>query len=145
MTAPIYGIGVVPLPGEGVVGGTLTLVIAPLEWQRHAPHFGGPPNYLLLLWGEAAIGGCMGLGISVFIHGMTLAGQLIGQASGLGMAEVFDPCLMKMPPSSRGCCSWWPCARLCIGGHRMAMAGLFDTFRAIPPAAACCRRRWPRV
>ncbi len=136
MTAPIYGASGVPLQVRVLLAAALALLVAPLEWHGGGVHFGGPVSYLMLLGCEAAIGACLGLGVLVFLHGMTLAGQLIGQASGLGMAEVFDPALDEnVPLFSRLLLLVALCVFLCIGGHRLVMAGLLDTFRAIPPGS----------
>jgi flagellar biosynthetic protein FliR len=93
-------------------------------------------GYLVLLGVEAAIGACLGLGVLVLIHGMTLAGELIGRLSGLGIAEVFDPGLDEnVPHFSRLLFLLAASVFLCIGGHRMVVAGLLDTFRAVPPGS----------
>ena len=134
MTAPIYGAGEVPLQVRVLLAAALALLIAPLQWHGTAVQLGGPANYLVLLGCEAAIGACLGLGVLILIHGMTLAGGLIGQTSGLGIAEVFDPSLDEnIPQFSRLMFLVGVTVFLCIGGHRMVMAGLLDTFRTIPP------------
>jgi flagellar biosynthesis protein FliR len=70
----------------------------------------------------------------VLVHGMTLAGELIGQAGGLGLAEVFDANIEEsVPLFSRLLFMATVTVFLLIGGHRMVMAGLLDTFRTIPP------------
>ena len=146
MTAPIYGTSDVPLQVRVLLAAALALLVAPLQWHGGGVHFGGPVSYLMLLGCEAAIGACLGLGVLVLLHGMTLAGQLIGQASGLGMAEVFDPALDEnVPLFSRLLLLVALCVFLCIGGHRLVMAGLLDTFRAIPPGSGGCPRRWARA
>ena len=90
----------------------------------------------VLLGSEAAIGALPGLGRLILVHGMTLAGELISQASGLRMAEVFDPTLdEKVPLFSRLLFLVAVSMFLCIGGHRLVMAGLLDTFRTIPPGS----------
>ena len=67
---------------------------------------------------------------------MTLAGELIGQASGLTIAEVFDPALDEnVPLFSRLMFLVTVSVFVCLGGHRMVMAGLLDTFRTIPPGS----------
>ena len=72
---------------------------------------------------------------------MTLAGELIGRLSGLGIAEAFDPGLDEnVPQFSRLLFLLAACVFLCIGGHRMVMAGLLDTFRAIPPGSGVLPR-----
>jgi flagellar biosynthesis protein FliR len=137
MTAPIYGTGDVPLQVRVLLAAALALLVAPLQCSATAVHFRGPLDYGMLLGCEAAIGACLGLGLLVFLHGMTLAGQLVGQASGLGIAEVFDPALDEnVPLFSRLLFLLAVTVFLCLGGHRMVMAGLLDTFRAIPPGSA---------
>ena len=132
LTAPIYGTNDVPFRVRVLLAAALTLLIAPLQGQLSA-HFAGPLEYLALLSCEAALGACLGLGILVLIHGMTLAGGLVGQASGLGIAEVFDPALEEnVPLFSRLLFLLATCVFLCIGGHRLVMAGLLDTFQTIP-------------
>jgi flagellar biosynthetic protein FliR len=72
---------------------------------------------------------------------MTLAGELIGRLSGLGIAEAFDPGLDEnVPQFSRLLFLLAVCVFLLIGGHRMALAGLLDTFRAIPPGGGALPR-----
>ena len=97
---------------------------------------GNMVHYLVLLGGEAVIGACLGLGVLILIHGMTLAGELVGQASGLTLADVFDPTLDEnVPLFSRLMFLVAVSVFLCIGGHRMVMAGLLDTFQTIPPGS----------
>ena len=94
-------------------------------------------QYLVLLGGEALIGACLGLGVLILIHGMTLAGGLVGQASGLTLSDVFDPTLDEnVPLFSRLMFLVTVSVFVCMGGHRMVMAGLLDTFRTIPPGSA---------
>lgn len=136
LTAPIYGTSGVPAQVRVLLAAAIALLVVPLQWPGGTVHFAGPLDYLMRLGCEAAIGGCLGLGVLVFFHGMTLAGQLIGQASGLSIAEVFDPALDEnVPLFSRLLFLVALCVFLCIGGHRMVMAGLLDTFRAIPPGS----------
>ncbi len=145
MVAPVYGGEAVPLQVKALLAAGLTLLVAPVEWQGSVAPFDGLPGYLVLLGVEAAIGACLGLGVLVLLHAMTLAGELIGRLSGLGIAEAFDPGLDEnVPQFSRLLFLLAVCVFLLIGGHRMALAGLLDTFRAIPPGGGRCRGRWPR-
>ena len=136
MTAPIYGTSDVPLQVRVLLAAALALLIVPSQWHARGRLSGSLVQYLVLLGGEAAIGACLGLGVLILIHGMTLAGELIGQASGLGIAEVFDPTLDEnVPLFSRLMFLVAVTVFLCIGGHRMVMAGLLDTFQTIPPGS----------
>jgi flagellar biosynthesis protein FliR len=112
----------------------LALLIAPIELRGAAVPVGSMVHLLAMLGVEAAIGACLGLGVLVLIHSMTLAGEMIAQASGLGIAEVFDPTIEEnVSPFSRLMFVLAVTIFLCIGGHRMVMAGLLDTFQTIPP------------
>jgi flagellar biosynthesis protein FliR len=133
MTAPIYGGNDVPLRVRAVLAAALALLVIPSQWQATIEYPGNAVHYMVLLGGEALIGACLGLGVLILIHGMTLAGQLVGQASGLGLAEVFDPALDEnVSLFSRLMFLVTVAVFLCIGGHRMVMAGLLDTFQTIP-------------
>ena len=136
MTAPIYGTKEVPLQVRVVLAAALALLITPSQWHAAVVCPDNVVYYLVLLGGEALIGASLGLGILILMHGMTLAGQLIGQASGLMLAEVFDPALdQNVPLFSRLLFLLTVTVFVCLGGHRLVMAGLLDTFHTIPPGS----------
>jgi flagellar biosynthetic protein FliR len=135
-TAPVYGSSEVPLRVRALLAAALALLVVPTQWQAAVEPPGGAIQYLMLLGSEAVIGACLGLGVLIFIHGMTLAGELVGQAGGLTLSEVFDPALDEnVPLFSRLMFLVAVSVFLCLGGHRMVMAGLLDTFRTIPPGS----------
>lgn len=136
MTAPIYGTQDVPLRVRSVLAIALALLIAPLQWNVAIVLPGNAVHYLALLGVEALIGASLGLGVLVLIHGMTLAGEMVGQASGFSLADVFDPALdQNVPLFSRLMFLLTVAVFVCLGGHRMVMAGLLDTFHTIPPGS----------
>ena len=136
MTAPIYGTNDVPLQVRVLLAAALALLIAPLQWHGVTVPLGSLVHFLAMLGAEVAIGACLGLGVLVLIHGMTLAGEMIAQASGLGIAEMFDPAIEEnVSHFSRLMFLAAVAIFLCIGGHRMVMAGLLDTFQTIPPGS----------
>jgi flagellar biosynthesis protein FliR len=136
MTAPIYGTAEVPLRVRAVLAAALAILIIPSQWQAALPCPGNAVHYLMLLGCEALIGACLGLGVMIFVHGMTLAGALVGQASGLSLSDVFDPTLDEnVPLFSRLLFLVAVAVFVCLGGHRMVMAGLLDTFQTIPPGS----------
>jgi flagellar biosynthetic protein FliR len=137
MTAPIYGTNDVPLHVRGLLAATLTMLIVPSQWHAAIQYPGNLVHYLVLLGGEAMIGICLGLGVLILVHGMTLAGELIAQTSGLKLSEVFDPALdQDVPLFSRLMFLVAVSAFVCLSGHRLVMAGLLDTFQTIPPGGA---------
>jgi flagellar biosynthesis protein FliR len=136
LTAPIYGTADVPLRVRILLAVGLAVLIVPTQWYVAVERPGNVVHYGLLLGGEAIIGACLGLGVLILIHGMTLAGELIGHASGLAIADVFDPSLDEnVPLFSRLMFLVGVAVFVCLGGHRMVMTGLLDTFRAIPPGS----------
>ena len=137
MTAPIFGTQDAPLQVRGLLAAALTMLIVPSQWGVAVEYPGNVVHYLVLLGGEAMIGACLGLGVVILIHGMTLAGELIEQTAGLKLAEVFDPALdQQVPLFSRLLFLVTVAVFVCLGGHRLVMAGLLDTFKTIPPGRA---------
>jgi flagellar biosynthesis protein FliR len=136
MTASIYGTSDLPLQVRVLLAAALSLLILPLQSLGINVSYGSLPQYAILIGIEAAIGACLGLGVLVLLHGMTLAGELVAQSSGLGLAEIFDPGVEEnVPHFSRLMFLTAVTLFLCIGGHRMVMAGLLDTFQTIPPGS----------
>jgi flagellar biosynthesis protein FliR len=134
MTAPIYGTQDVPLQVRVLLAAALALLIVPLQFHSAAVPFGNLVHLATMLGVEAAIGACLGLGVLVLLHAMTAAGELIAQAAGLGIAEMFDPLTEENSSLfSRLMFLVAIAVFLCIGGHRLVMAGLLDTFQTIPP------------
>ena len=79
------------------------------------------------------LGLVLGLGVTILLSAAQVAGQLIAQLSGLSLAEVFDPDFdASLPVFSRFLHLVTVAVYLVIGGHRWLMAGLLDTFAAVP-------------
>lgn len=136
MTAPIYGTKDVPVQVRALLGFALALLITPTQWHVAVPHPGTTLNYLVLIGSELVIGLCLGLAIVILFSGIQLAGQMIGRISGMMLADVFDPNLeVSVPMFSRLLLMVAIAVFVGIGGHRVVMAGLLDTFQAIPPGS----------
>ena len=129
-----------------VLAAALAMLIVPSQWHATIADPGNVIHYLVLAGRRSVIGACLGLGVMILIHGMTLAGELVGQASGLRLADVFDPTLDEnVPLFSRLMFLVSVAVFVCLGGHRLVMAGLLDTFRAIPPGSGrISPLAWPR-
>jgi flagellar biosynthetic protein FliR len=111
----------------------LALLIMPSQWNTTVSYPGTTLNYLVIIGGELVVGVCLGLGITFLIYGMELAGELIGFVGGLMLAETYDPSMESNTPIiSRLLWLVSVAIFVCIGGHRLVMAGLLDTFQTIP-------------
>lgn len=134
MTAPIYGTREVPVRIRVLLALALALLITPSQWNVAVPYPGTTLNYLVLVGGELVVGVCLGLGIMLIFYGMELAGEMIGYVGGLMLAEAYDPSWdANTPIISRLLMLISLSIFVCIGGHRLVMAGLLDTFQTIPP------------
>jgi flagellar biosynthetic protein FliR len=136
MTAPIYGTSEVPMQVRALLAVVLALLITPTQWDVAVEYPRTTLNYLVLIGGELVVGLCLGLGIVILFSGVQLAGQLIGRVGGLMLADVFDPSSeTSVPMFSRLLFLVTMAVFVCMGGHRMVMAGLLDTFQTIPPGS----------
>lgn len=134
MTAPIFGTKEIPMQVRALLAVALALLIAPTQWDVAVQYPGSTINYLVFIGSELLIGLCLGLGIVILFSGVHLAGQMIGRIGGLMLADVFDPSSgNSVPLFSRLLVLVTMAVFVCIGGHRMVMAGLLDTFQTIPP------------
>ena len=83
--------------------------------------------------GERAIGLIIGLSVTLIVTGVQMAGMLIGQQAGIALASVMDP--------THGNTSTvvgqvylivTMLIFLTLGGHRMLISALLDTFGVVP-------------
>jgi flagellar biosynthetic protein FliR len=136
MTAPIFGGSAVPMRIRALLAFALSLLMLPVQTATPVTPLVTLPDYLLALTGELLIGLVFGLGIKILLAGIQLTGQIISQLSGLALADVFDPSFQSSVPVFSQLLLYVTLAVFVLfGGHRMVMAALLDTFRAIPPGA----------
>jgi flagellar biosynthesis protein FliR len=141
MTAPVFGSKDVPMRVRALLALALALLIMPSQWNVSVPYPGNTLNYLVFIGGELVVGTCLGLGIMILIQGMELAGEVIGYVGGLMLAEAYDPSMdTNTPIISRLLFLVSVSIFVCIGGHRLVMAGLLDTFQTIPPGSGIFTR-----
>jgi len=136
MTAPIYGTKEVPLQIRALLSVALAVLIMPSQWDVAVEYPGNTLNYLVFIGAELAVGLCLGLGVVILFSGILLAGQLIGRVGGMMLADVFDPGLeTNVPTVARLMYLLALAVFVGIGGHRMVMTGLLETFATIPPGS----------
>ena len=134
MTAPLYGTKEVPSQVRVFLALVLALLVMPSQWNATLEYPGTTLNYLAIVAGELTVGVCLGLGIQLIFRGLEMAGELIAYVGGLMMAEALDPGQdTNEPLFSRFFNLVALAVFLGVGGHRMVMAGLLDTFQSLPP------------
>jgi flagellar biosynthetic protein FliR len=136
MIAPIFGPRNAPYQVRVFLSLVLALIISPLHWSSS---FAVPNNLVamaVLLGREAALGLALGLAITIFFSGMQLSGTIIGQMSGLQLAEAFDPNFDSSVPVFGQFLDFVAIGVfVALSGHRRVTAALLDTFRWRPPGA----------
>ena len=133
LVAPIFGSRNVPMHVRGFLAVGLSLIVTPLQ----TPAAVDPSNLidlLLLIGREALLGLALGLAVLILFTGLQLTGQVIGQISGMSLADVFDPSYeADVSIFSQLLDVIAIAAFLAIGGHRQVLEALLDTFQARPP------------
>jgi flagellar biosynthetic protein FliR len=137
MAAPVIGSHSVPVRLRALLVLALTLMIAPLQW---AGPWEGPHNMLqllILVAQETLVGLALGLGITVLLLGVQMAGQIAGHMSGMAMADIFDPTFnSNVPIFSQLLDVVTMLLFVAIGGHRLVVDALLETFQWMPPGEA---------
>lgn len=134
MTAPIYGAQEVPMQIRALISFALAVLIVPTQLGAHFPNPKTLVDLVLILGGELLIGLTLGLGVMILFSGIQLTGQIIGQVSGMTLADVFNPAFdTSIPLLSQMLYMFTLAIYVTVSGHRMLMGGLLNTFATIPP------------
>lgn len=133
ITAPIFGAIEVPVQGRAMLAVAISLLLTPAQ----ADHTMVEPENLVQLGimacGELLVGLTLGLGVMFLFSGIHMAGQLISHVGGLSLAESFQPGLdSSVPLFSHLLYLITLAVFLIIGGHRLVMMALLETFTEIP-------------
>ena len=135
LVAPIFGSRNVPMHVRGFLAVGMSLIVTPLQTQAAV----NPSNLidlLLLVGREALLGLALGLAVLILFTGLQLTGQVIGQISGMSLADVFNPTYeADVSIFSQLLDVIAIAAFLAIGGHRQVLEALLDTFQARPPGS----------
>jgi flagellar biosynthetic protein FliR len=137
MAAPVVGSRSVPVQIRALMVLALTLLIAPVHWGDSLD----PPRGLLelarLVSYELLIGLALGLGVTLLLLGLQLAGHVAGHMSGMALADVFDPAFdTSVPIVAQFLDVVTMLFFVAMGGHRIVVEALLDTFQSIPPGTA---------
>lgn len=134
LSAPIFGPRSAPLPARIFLAVALSAILAPVHWNTAPPN---PTNLMQLtiaLGREAALGLALGLALTIFFSSMHLAGNIIGQMSGLQLADVFDPSFDSNVSVFGQLLDLIAIAVfVAMNGHRRVTEALLDTFQWRPP------------
>lgn len=134
MTLPAIGGNGVPMQVKALLAVSIALLITPLHWGVEVQ----PPENLAALAGllakEALLGLAVGLSLHLLVAAMQLAGQIIGQVSGLSLADVFDPTFEdNISIYAQFLETTAVAVFFVVGGHRKLIDALAVSFHWMPP------------
>ena len=131
--APFFGSAEVPLRVRALLAVAISALVVPLEIDKAMAAPATTTAFLIAAGAEALVGLTLGLGVLVLFSAVNVAGQMISQASGMQMAEVFDTGGETQLPVLSKLLFWVTLAVfVTIGGHRHVLAALLDTFEWMP-------------
>jgi flagellar biosynthetic protein FliR len=131
-TAPMFGAKVIPARVRAFVALALAIAIAPAQATAEAAA-SQPAEYLLAAGAEVLVGVALGVGLRSLFIAMQLAGGVVSLASGLNLADVYNPESGDQVPLLAGFFELVGVTSfVAIGGHRLLVSGLLDTFAAMP-------------
>jgi len=124
----------------------ISLIISPLLWQTPLDDPGDLLHLLVLLGCEFAVGLSLGLAVMIYFAGLELAGQVMGQMSGMSLADVVSPTFdTNVPVFSEFLNLLMLSVFVVTGGHQYMLEALLQAFQHMPPGTAHLpRRSWPR-
>ena len=135
--APLFGTLTMPRHVRVFLAVTMTLLVTPAYLNASLPPVGSIGRYAHLLANEVAVGLLLGLGVTIMFSGIQVAGQIVSQMSGLSLADVFDPSFDESVSVFTTLFHYLTVTVfVAIGGHRLMVEALLETFAWAPPGHA---------
>jgi flagellar biosynthetic protein FliR len=137
LAAPIFGASFVPVQlrlivalAVGIPALQTTGFVLPQEGLASIAGF-------MLVAGEVLVGLAIGFAVQIGFAAATIAGEVIGNAMGLGFSAMIDPATgANNPVLGQFLSVLATFLFLSIGGHLMLAAIVVESYRALPPGAA---------
>ena len=132
LTAPMLSSPVIP----PFVKAAISIIVGLAATARLAAPVPMPATWVALVLGvgrEMLIGGVLGYAASLLFVGVNIAGQHMGQQMGIGLANVYNPQAESTTGVLAAALNMVALVIfLTIGGHRLMLSGLMDTFATVP-------------
>lgn len=136
-TAPVFGSLALPRRVKALLAVILSFLVTPIYINASLQPVDNLPQYARLMVNEVLIGLLLGLGVHILFSGIQIAGQVVSQMSGLSLAEVADPAFNEDTSVFSQLFYFLTLAVfIAIGGHRIVIEALLETFAWAPPGHA---------
>ena len=136
IVAPVFGGSDIPMQFRALFAFSLAILITPIQWNVPIQEPTTLPAFAIMIGGELLVGLVIGLGVNMLFTGLYTAGDLIGRIGGLSASQLFDPVSgEQVPVLGRFLQLLGIVVFACVGGLRLMIGSLIDTFEAIPPGS----------
>ena len=137
IAAPVFGSPSVPLQVRAIIA--LAIGIPALASTPFVMPVGGVVSFagVMLVSGEVLVGLALGFAVQIGFSAALVAGEVIGNAMGLGFANMMDPSSgVSTPAVSQFLSMVAIFLFLAIGGHLQLAAIIVDSYKSLPPGEA---------
>jgi flagellar biosynthetic protein FliR len=135
LTAPLWSMIIVPARVRAALVIVVALLLLPAAPARPLPE--GTLALPGLVGVELLLGIATGLVASLFMHGVAIAGDVMGVQTGLSIATTYDPTTEATATEIAQVASYFALALyVTLGGPLFLLQALGDSLRAIPPGSA---------
>jgi flagellar biosynthesis protein FliR len=133
LVAPIFGAAFVPIQLRVIVSLAIGIpALAVTNFQLPADGLVSIEGFVMIA-GEVMAGLAIGFAVQIGFAAATIAGELIGNAMGLGFAGMVDPASGQQNPAlSQFLSILGTFLFLAIGGHLALAATILESYRALP-------------
>lgn len=136
IVAPGFGANSAPVRIRALLAIAVAALITPLYVPALSLQVNNLVHLAALLAREASIGLIMGSVVLIMFSSLQVTGQLVGQMSGLQMADAYDPNTNSNVSVFAKLLDVVAMAVfLLIGGHRTLMSALLNSYQDLPPGA----------
>jgi flagellar biosynthesis protein FliR len=136
MSMPAIGVGV-PKRVRAMLAILLTFLIAPTVIDMspdYVPQAASNIDLTLMLAREGLIGLFIGGVVQILVTGVQLGGELMTSVGGMQLGDAIDPTTQSSMPTLAQLIGMLVVAvMIAMGGHRMLMSSLIESFEAMPP------------
>jgi flagellar biosynthetic protein FliR len=134
MLAPVWGSRSMPVRVRAFLAVGVSLIVAPLFWGSPLQTPAHLIDLLVLSVCEFTIGLALGLAIMIYFAGLQLAGQVMGQMSGMSLADVVSPSFdSSVPVFSQFLQVLLLAVFVLTNGHHRVLDALVNSFHQMPP------------
>jgi flagellar biosynthetic protein FliR len=135
LIAPLFGAPDVPPAVRAFVTLALALLVTPALAGTPVVWPDTLAEYVWVMAGELALGLVLGFGMQLLFAGVQLGGQMVSQQAALSLGNVFNP---EFDSEIAVIDQFYYLVAfaifLLIGGHRLLLAALLETYTVFPPA-----------